>query len=140
MQKGQTPSPLRGTPPNLGGELRLLSSTGSPLQTAASRQFPYFRYLKASILFDWNVKCQTTLPCEVYRKTELELRGTEVRNCDICVLQTVDGEVGDCCMILNKYTINIFCRESRLIVIWPFYITCCSSTCSIIRILNIIRI
>ena len=25
------PSPLRGTPPNLGGELRLLSSTGSPL-------------------------------------------------------------------------------------------------------------
>ena len=112
MQKGQPPSPLRGTPPNLGGELRLLSSTGSPLQTAVSRQFPYFRYLKSSILIDWNIKCQTTPPSEVNRKTELELRGTEVRNCDVCVLQAIDSEFCSCSVVLDEYTVYTFCRES----------------------------
>ena len=38
--EGTAPSPLRGTPPNLGGELRLLSSTGLPL-IGALLMLPY---------------------------------------------------------------------------------------------------
>ena len=109
------PLPLRGTPPNLGGEQRLLSSTGLPLIGAylcippaysggVSTVFPYFRYLKSSILVDWNIKCQTTLPSEINRKTELELRGAEVRNSHVCVLQAIDSEVGNSCVVLDEYT------------------------------------
>ena len=32
------------------------------------------------------IKCQTALPCEVNGETELELRGTEVRNSNVCIL------------------------------------------------------
>ena len=53
------------------------------------------------------IKCQTCLPCEVNGETELELRGTEVRNSNVCILQACDINLCKSREVLNKHTIII---------------------------------